>query len=65
MSGFRPAPRPRPIRALNATWGAMARTGVGRTSLDEASLVAAARRASGLHDFGDETFREPMRPPEP
>ena len=55
MSGFRPAPRPRPIRALNAVWGALARAGVGRVSLDEASLVAAARRASGLHDFDEAT----------
>ena len=61
MSGFRPAPRPRPVRTLNAAWGALARAGVGRVSLDEASLVAAARRASGLHDFGEDAFREPMR----
>jgi hypothetical protein len=61
LSGFTPAPRPRPVRALNAAWGALARAGIGRVSLDEASLVAAARRASGLHHFGESSFREPMR----
>jgi hypothetical protein len=35
--------------------------GVARVSLDEASLIAAARRESGLQDFADEGFREPLR----
>lgn len=58
---FRPPPRPAPVRALNAAWGAAARLGVGRTRLDEASLFAAARRASGRHAFRDLSFLEPMR----
>jgi len=32
-----------------------------RVELDEASLLAEARRKSGLSDFGDESFREPLR----
>jgi hypothetical protein len=35
--------------------------GIAKPSLDEASLIVAARKASGLHHFGDESFREPMR----
>jgi hypothetical protein len=31
------------------------------TSLDEASILAEARERAGLHDFGDESFREPLR----
>lgn len=61
MSGFRHARRPRPVSALNAVWGAAQGIGVGRTSLAESSLIAAARRASGLHYLGDESIREPMR----
>src|SRR6185436_11162743 len=32
-----------------------------QTGLDEASIVAEARAKAGLNDFGDESFREPMR----
>ncbi len=37
--------------------------GVARrlASLDEASLLQAAMRATGLHDFGDAAFREPLQ----
>lgn len=31
------------------------------TRLDETSLVVAARKRTGLEDFGDESFREPLR----
>jgi hypothetical protein len=31
------------------------------TSLEEASILAEARAKAGLDDFGDESFREPMR----
>jgi hypothetical protein len=41
-------------------WRALQAVGVARTPLGEASLVAAARRASGLHEFVDESFREPL-----
>jgi hypothetical protein len=48
------------VRAALGGWRAARAVGVGRTALDEASLVAAARRESGLRDFGDESFREPL-----
>jgi hypothetical protein len=32
-----------------------------QTGLDEASIVADARAKAGLEDFGDESFREPLR----
>lgn len=60
-SGFRPSPFPWPARAGLALWGAATRLGLARPALDEASLIAAARRRSGLHHFGDEGFRLPMR----
>ena len=37
------------------------RAGLGRASLEARSLIAAARRTTGLYDFVDESFREPMR----
>ena len=58
---FRPAPLPRPVRGALAAWRALQRVGMARVPLNEASLVAAARRASGLHAFVDESFREPLR----
>jgi len=45
---------PLPIRALNATRLRWPR-------LDDASLLARARRATGLDDFGDAWFRAPLR----
>lgn len=60
-SGFEVPRRPAPIAAVNAVWGALQRAGITRPSLCEASLIAAARRATGLHDFGEEPFHEPMR----
>lgn len=56
------APRfPAPVRAGLAAWRWAERAGVGRVSLEEESLVAAARRKTGLRDFVDESFRDPMR----
>jgi hypothetical protein len=60
-AGWRPPSFPRPVRAGLAAWRGLQRVGVGRVDLSEAGLVAAARRASGLHPFVDESFREPMR----
>lgn len=51
--------RPRAIAALNALGRALARVGA-RPSLAAEDLVAAARRQTGLTDFGDEWFREPL-----
>ncbi len=50
----------KPIRLLNTLWrGAMA-VGIGRVSLDENELLDTAMRQTGLEDFGDPRFREPM-----
>jgi hypothetical protein len=60
-SGGFQAPRfPAPVRVALAGWRGLARAGLGRVSLDAASLVTAARRTTGLHDFVDESFRDPM-----
>jgi len=59
--GFRPPPFPLPVRVAMQGWRALEQIGLARTALDEASLVAAARRVSGLRDFVDESFREPLR----
>jgi hypothetical protein len=53
------APRlPFPLRALNTLGRPFARRAF---SLDEESLMAAARRRAGCEDFGAEGFREPLR----
>jgi hypothetical protein len=52
---WRPGPRPDWVRALNALGDP------GWITLDEESLLAEAQRNTGLADFGDESFREPMR----
>ena len=44
-----------------ATWRGLERIGLRPAALDVDSLIASARRASGLHEFGDESFREPLR----
>jgi hypothetical protein len=51
--------RPLPIALLNRLGGAVPPLGqLGR--LDADRLIATARRQSGLNDFGDEAFREPL-----
>ena len=52
--------RPLPIAALNRSGSLLAGLGLG-ADLREVSLIRAARRSSGLHHFGDESFRIPMR----
>lgn len=59
--GFRPPPLPLPVRAGLRAWRALGRAGLARVALDEESLLAAARRRSGLERLGDEPFREPLR----
>ncbi len=49
------------MRVALGGWRAAGAVGVGRAPLRESSLIAAARRESGLHDFVDESFREPLR----
>lgn len=48
--------RPKAIAALNGIGRMFAALGL-RASLDADSLIAAARRKTGLQDFGDESFR--------
>lgn len=52
--------RPRPVDLANRAGELLARLGL-EARLDEASLVAAARRKTRLHFFGDEGFRIPLR----
>ncbi len=54
------SPRPALVRALNRGGRTIARTGVSLVRLDADLLLAAARRRTGLDDFGDEAFREPF-----
>ena len=52
---------PLPLRALNAA-GRLARAaGLPLLELDPEALLDAAAAQSGLSDFGDERFREPLR----
>jgi len=58
MSHAPPPPfRPLPIRAFNALGRGAARLGVRGFSLEAESLLSAARAATGLADFGPESFR--------
>jgi len=59
--GFQPPRFPLPVRLAIDAWRGLHAAGLARTRLDETSLLAAARRASGLHRFGDESFRDPLR----
>jgi hypothetical protein len=57
---FAPARFPWPVRVAQGALRAAQRAGIGRVSLDEASLIAAARKHTRLHDFVDESFRDPL-----
>ena len=50
-----------PVRLLNRLLSALQRVGLFRVDLTERGLIAAACQQTGLKDFGDEPFREPMR----
>lgn len=61
MSELRAA-RPFPIRVLNGVGGALRAVGLPIVSLDESALCArASQAAGGLNDFGDSSFRAPLR----
>jgi hypothetical protein len=60
-AGFEPPRFPAPVRAALSGWRGLERLGLAKSRLDEASLLAAARRETALDDFGDESFREPLR----
>jgi hypothetical protein len=51
--------RPMPVRLFNGALGLAGRLG-GRVALDPASLMNAAEEATGLLDFGEPSFREPL-----
>lgn len=51
--------RPAPIRLYNRL-GALASGGRPRPSLSVDDMIAEARRSTGLHEFGDMSFREPL-----
>jgi len=51
-------PRPVALRALNAAGAGLRRLGVRWPRLDPEALEAAARRRTGLSDFGDPSYRE-------
>jgi hypothetical protein len=52
--------RPRPIVWLNRTVESLRRLGVFNGPLHADELIRAARSRTGLTDFGDERFREPL-----
>jgi hypothetical protein len=56
---WRPPPRPDWVQRLNDEGRCMDLRSV--VPLDEESLCGAAMRRTGLHDFGDERWREPFR----
>jgi hypothetical protein len=51
----------KPIRALNSILRAANALGIARFSLQQKDLLAAARKSTGLEDFGDESFFDPMQ----
>ncbi|MBI1818548.1 MAG: sulfotransferase [Deltaproteobacteria bacterium] len=60
MSAYRPY-RPLGLRLFNAAGGALRAAGLPLVRLDKRSLLDQAARNTGLSDFGDERFREPLR----
>jgi hypothetical protein len=52
--------RPLMIAALNRLGQALGKLGVGTGPLDEAELLRGARARTGLSEFGDQSFREPL-----
>jgi sulfotransferase family protein len=49
------------IKILNGAGRRLQAMGLAKIDLDEEGLLQAAREATGLHDFGDESFRADMR----
>ena len=56
---YRRPHRPLPVALLNRAGLGLERLGL-RTGLDRAALLQAARRRTGLEDFGAPAFREPL-----
>src|SRR5262245_33345840 len=53
--------RPLPIKLLNTLGGFLLRAGVTARPLSDEKLLAAARARTGLCDWGDDSFRQPLR----
>jgi hypothetical protein len=51
----------RPIRALNTVLRGTRALGLATFPLEPDKLIATVRKTTGLRDFGDETFLEPMQ----
>ena len=49
-----------PFNALSWTLGLLEKVGLVQQPLHAQALIAAAQHRTGLDDFGDETFREPL-----
>jgi hypothetical protein len=61
-TGWTPPPRPEWVKTLNQAGANFGPTGPSIVvPLEEDSLLAAARSATGLDDFGDDDWREPFR----
>jgi len=60
MSEIRAA-RPLGLRLLNGTGAALRGLGLPLLRLDADTLLAKARAQTGLDDFGDDAFRDPLR----
>jgi hypothetical protein len=54
-------PRSYSVKAVNAVGRLLRAMGVSAARLDEGWLIARAARSTGLSDFGDEAFREPLQ----
>lgn len=50
-----------PMRILNSILSGLNKIGLARIDLSEQALIQSARKQTGLHLFGDEDFRIPMR----
>lgn len=50
-----------PHRIVNRVWRLFHNFGLGKISLDENTVIDQARKETGLSDFGDDSFLDPMR----
>ena len=60
ISILRSVRRPVQFSALSFTLRILEKVGLMRQPLRTEALLASVRRQTGLDDFGDETFREPL-----
>ncbi len=49
-----------PLRAVNALGAGLTRLGIERPALTSEAVMAGAVKAAGSHDFGSDSFREPL-----